>query len=115
MYNRIKLNESLNTKRIRYAFSIKASAAVMFFFAAAWSLLQWTLASGPQYLEGGLPRNFVVIESALCLAAAACALAYLVASSVAWGITVFRLHEGRGAKARRRLALKKTSRRLAFH
>lgn len=91
---------SLEARRDRHLYSMKVCAALVVFFTLAALMLQWTLASGPQYVVAGTPRQFAMIEAGVAVAVAAYASLHLLMSSLAWTLIVLRLRHGSTAYPR---------------
>lgn len=112
MLNLSASTNSLQARRERHAYSMKVCLAVIVFFAVALGLLQWSLASGPQYVVDGYPRQFVLLETTLSLIVAAYALLHLAVSGVAWALTVIRMRRTPGGKNRRPATRRNAARRM---
>lgn len=82
--------DTLSVNRDRHAYNMRAAAALATFFALAWGLLQWSLASGPHVAEG-MARDFTLIEATVSLIVVGCALAHGAISGIAWLFASLRL------------------------
>jgi hypothetical protein len=98
MLNSSTQTDSLQTRRERHVYSMKVCVALIVFFAVAACLLQWSLASGPQYVADGTPRQFALLETAASLAAATSALLRLAASGLVWSATVLQMRREAAGK-----------------
>jgi hypothetical protein len=88
MFNTSIQDTSLTDRRVRYVFSLRIALVIMAFFSAAWSLLQWSLATEPRFMVEGVTRQFVVFEATVCAVIAACAFLHLAANGLGWFVTV---------------------------
>ena len=101
MFTQAKQDIPLSDRRIRYAVSVRIALAITLFFSAAWSLLQWTLATEQRFMAEGVAREFVQFEAMACAIIAACGVLHMAASGLGWISTVVKMRrQSAGSNAR---------------
>lgn len=101
MLTKAELDLSLPDRQIRYSIAVRIAMVLLAFFSAAWCLLQWTLTTEPRFMVEGITRQFVMLESFACAAAAAIAFVFMVANGLGWAATVIRMRREKHGDARR--------------
>ena len=94
-------NLSLHDLQVRQAVAVRIGLALLAFFGAAWSLLQWTLTSVPRFMPEGTMRQFVELEAAACAVVAALGLVFAVVNGLAWITTATRIRREQHGTARK--------------
>lgn len=95
---------SLSTLQARHSVGARIALVLLAFFSAAWSLLQWTLATEPRFMAEGITRQFVEIEAMACAAAASIAAMIMVFHAVSWLAAYVRARRLQDGVARRLMA-----------
>jgi hypothetical protein len=114
MLTKAELDLPLPERQVRYSIAVRISMVLVAFFSAAWCMLQWSLTTEPRFMVEGITRQFVMLESFACAAAAAIAFVFVVANGLGWAATVIRMRREKNGAARK-LAVQRSTQHLSAY